>query len=303
MTNEKNESIKLLRRPKPSRLLKLDISNVSNPYDKDSSTENTDRSTTDTFPSTDRNTVSSSNYLSKVVNKAFNSPEYNQIIFPILTYNTAVNTTPSSMKTNKDKLQYITEEKHDHSNNCDCTIPKSSISSIDELYKKAESDSKLKNLQKKRYKLSMPTIKSSATIPSTEELVSNTSFVTKLYSSTTFHSKSLVRPFKLLGPDPLPIRPVKHNNENLVRKSYYDDFTYENYDAHVPSQENNFVFNDFLRDNNINQHIIDTKHNLLSSYNYNQICKILAEKIELEKAEFYDSKHVRTWSKFFFKSF
>ncbi len=149
----------------------------------------------------------------------------------------------------------------------------------------------------------MPTIKSSATIPSTEELVSNTSFVTKLYSSTTFHSKSLVRPFKLLGPDPLPIRPVKHNNENLVRKSYYDDFTYENYDAHVPSQENNFVFNDFLRDNNINQHIIDTKHNLLSSYNYNQICKILAEKIELEKAEFYDSKHVRTWSKFIFKHF
>jgi hypothetical protein len=291
-----NESGKLLRRPKPSRLTKLDITNVSNPYDKDSSNENTDRSTTDTFPSTDRNTVSSSNYLAKVVNKAFNSPEYNQIIFPILNYTTAVNTTPSSMKTNKDKLNYINEETHAHNeNDCDCTIPKSSISSIDELYKKAESDPKLKTLQRKKYKSSMPTIKSSATIQSIDDILTYEPYITKLYSSTTFHSKTLVKPFKLLGPDPLPIRPIKHNNENLLRKSYYDDFTYEKYDEEVPNQENDFVLNDFLRNNNVNQNIINTKYNILSSYNYNQICKILAEKIEQEKAEFYDSKHVGTF--------
>ena len=297
MTNEKNDnSVKLFRKPKPPKLKKLDITNALNPYDKDSSAENTERSV-DSFPSTDQETVASSNYLSTFVNKKFISAQYNQMLLPILNYNTKINTTPSSMRTNnnKDKLINIPEEytnkRHENHSECDCTIPPSSISSIDELYKKIESgpNGYLKKINNSKFKSSMPTIKSRA---STEERVAP--FVTKLYSSTTFQSKSLVRPFKMLGPDPLPIRPVKHNNDILVKKSFYEDFTYENYDANKSNQVHDFKLNDFFRDSTVNQNIIDTKYSLLSTHNYNQICKLLAEKIEQEKAEFYDSKNVNT---------
>ena len=102
--------------------------------------------------------------LSKAVNKAFNFPENNQIIFLILIY-------PAVKK--------YSEKHTDHSNNCDWTIPKCTISLKDELYKKGEFESKFKNLQNKRYKLSMPA-RSSATIPSTEAILSNRSFDSKL---------------------------------------------------------------------------------------------------------------------------
>ena len=300
MTTERYETVKLLRKPRPPKLQKLDLSNVINPYDKDSSTDNdtTDRSGT----STDLETLSSNNYLVNVVNKTLSS--YNHVVFPELPYNTAVNTTPSSMQRSKDKLIHIPEEKsesschnihHHHKNEvvCTCTIPKSSISSIDELYEKLEKKKQsVPNTYAKnflsRFKSPMPTIKS---VISADEKM-NTPYITKLYSSTTLPPKSLVKPFKPPGPDPLPMRPIRHNSEALAKKSFYDEFTYENSGSNVTNEEHNFMLNDFLRNSNVNQNILDTRYNLLSTYNYNQVCKLLAEKIEIEKAEFYDSKHV-----------
>lgn len=266
---------KFTRRPKPPKLQPIDLTNVMNPYDKDSSTEDTERtqeSEDNCLLSTDRtDTVVSqpSNYLASFVNKAIQSQLYSQ------NYNSnqLLNTTPrtqqtlETIQTTSTKLTNIEEDD----DNCDSTIPPTPITNINKINQKLSKKSKS---------------------VLTASYNNERDFVKKLYSSTNLTTKSLVRPFKHLGPDPLPIRALqRHNLDVQIRKSYYDDLTYENYDEIRPLNET-FVLNDFLRNNNVNQNIIDTRYNILSTHSYAQICRILADKIEQEKAEFYDSHNV-----------
>ena len=109
-------------------------------------------------------------------------------------------------------------------------------------------------------------------------------------------NKSVVKPYKPLGPDPLPSKlPIKQ--QNAQRNTYhckqylYEDLLYDFYsedqftNANL-NRENTFCLNDFLvrknsfcdeDDMNVDNHIY------LSSDNYNKICKVLEARIQRDK--------------------
>ena len=100
------------------------------------------------------------------------------------------------------------------------------------------------------------------------------------YSQFKNTRNPLLKPFKTLGPDPLPVRrQPKHfqdKRKNYENLTYYDDY----------SKPIEFTLNDFILENGyfgeeerrIIQSILSTKH-------YKGFCKALEEKIHLESSK------------------
>ena len=120
-------------------------------------------------------------------------------------------------------------------------------------------------------------------------------------------SKSAVKTFKTLGPDPLPMRPVRQQtavNNYHPKLSLYENLLFDDYSElnNVP-KENQFSLNDFLLHKNTkknysseflneydedeeeeNNASLNIENNIyISSGNYKKICKILEDKIQREK--------------------
>jgi hypothetical protein len=129
-------------------------------------------------------------------------------------------------------------------------------------------------------------------------------------------SKSAVKPFKPLGPDPLPMRPVRqqnHANNYHPKLSLYENLLFDDYSElnYVP-KENQFSLNDFLLQKNSKKNYSTEFYNHLSKYdedqieeeeeeeenddnlnvedniyissdNYKKICKILEDRIQKER--------------------
>jgi hypothetical protein len=131
-------------------------------------------------------------------------------------------------------------------------------------------------------------------------------------------SKSIVKPFKSLGPDPLPSRPVKqlnlahncHARQTLYDELFYDEHYDHNHNSVNTGKENMFSLNDFLLNKNkkvkktavmnqfdqyedysdeydmeeIDENDLDVENNIyISSDNYNKICKLLETRIQRER--------------------
>lgn len=93
----------------------------------------------------------------------------------------------------------------------------------------------------------------------------------------------LPRPFKPLGPDPLPIRPVKLHVDNMrTRNAYYQSLSYDNSDLNEADRDY-FELNDFLLENNYNQRLVASCVRNISTYNYKQICRILEAEIQEDR--------------------
>jgi hypothetical protein len=113
--------------------------------------------------------------------------------------------------------------------------------------------------------------------------------------TSNYSTRSLVLPYKPLGPDPLPMRRIKRRQEDLlIKKAYYQGIGQESVigfenNPETANNDKNFSLNDFLADPNDleNGHVgcsISTAY--ISKHTYNQICKILAEKIKLESNKY-----------------
>jgi hypothetical protein len=91
--------------------------------------------------------------------------------------------------------------------------------------------------------------------------------------------KSIVKPSKPSGPDPLPKRYLKHLDD---RTHAYCDLTYNEEHIHKP---NGFTLNDFIQEANPNRYYQASVHTkpIVSNYNYKQICRILETKINQEQ--------------------
>ena len=101
---------------------------------------------------------------------------------------------------------------------------------------------------------------------------------------------SIVKPYRPAGPEPLPKRPLKfHNSDIIVKKSFYDNLTYENDYLDLAQvkkdQANQFELNDFFVKESYNKNLVNFCYDKvnLSTFNYVKLSKLLAEKIEQEK--------------------
>ncbi|RNA39044.1 leucine-rich repeat-containing 63 isoform X1 [Brachionus plicatilis] len=100
---------------------------------------------------------------------------------------------------------------------------------------------------------------------------------------------SVLKPSRITGPDPLPQRPLKFHNFDLIeKKNFYENLTYEN-DYLDPIEvrrqnENNFKLNDFFAKENYNPNLVDFCYEkvCVSSYNYIKLSNLLSERIQLE---------------------
>lgn len=109
--------------------------------------------------------------------------------------------------------------------------------------------------------------------------------VAKSFHSEHAHQgkRSLLRPYKPLGPDPLPARQPKiHMDDIRARKSYYDSLSTAQ-EAAADDDDDYFEFNDFIVDNSYNQRLVASCVRTISKYNYRQICRMLEDKIQEEK--------------------
>lgn len=103
-------------------------------------------------------------------------------------------------------------------------------------------------------------------------------------------SLSIIKPYRLSGPDPLPQRPVKHHKSDLIeKKSFYENLTYEN-DYLDPIElkrqsQNYFELNDFFVKESYNKNLVDFCYEkvCVSTFNYIKLSKLLSERIQQEK--------------------
>lgn len=95
--------------------------------------------------------------------------------------------------------------------------------------------------------------------------------------------RSIVKPYKPLGPDPLPARPPKLNQDDVrARRDYYQSLTTQT-DSSSENNENYFDLNDFLLDSAYNQRLVASCVRSISKYNYRQMCRLLEDKIQEER--------------------
>lgn len=256
-----NSGFKLLRKPRRPTLEKVNLTRVSSDFSDDEFMNSSESESNSTL-STDREVFTSGIYVG-------NKPS--KIIFPSL----------GSQKSNRDKLVMISEEglpKH-------ATMPKNSLntmfsSSSSSLTESTKTD---QNTNATKFKPVMRTIQS-ATFDAIKRANENKS---KASAHTAHTTRSLVRPFKVPGPDPLPQRPVKYHITDLVtKKSFYENLSYDNQDLYDGQNQDDFALNDFLLENNYNNRLINycIDKVFVSTRNYNQVCKLLAARIEYEKS-------------------
>lgn len=280
--SEDKDKVRLFRKPRAPKLEKLDLTKVKEPEEVTPMTETSETSVVST--DRDRELVQPSAYLNanhfNIAGSTTSSKSSGKtekiVLLPVLAYTN----TPSPSKLNRDKLIIINEEDSDEYQYA--AANKSYFkSSTEDANAKTEPTTVETNQYMKSFTNAKQ--KTMASIRSCKSTQSNSLL------------KSLVKPFKPRGPDPLPIRPIKYRNgEAELRKAYYDEFCYDDANFEMPKQT--FMLNDFLRDNRIGQHIIDSSFSsaYVSNYNYNQICKILADKIENERSEESKYVHVQT---------
>lgn len=200
MTDSEGNHVKLFRKPRAPKFVKIDLRNVQYPDDSTDSLEqdtqdtqdDTITSDTNTPPSTDRELVASSYYLStKVVNYD------NRLTLPSL----------NSFKTYRDnKLVIISEEK-----NQDDRLTSSSSASLDDLTKRKDF-SPDKNYYLKNYIHKKPALR---TIKSESQRLSSIRS-----AQSALSVKSLVQPYKCSGPDPLPYRGIKLRHDDIEVKKH-----------------------------------------------------------------------------------
>lgn len=95
---------------------------------------------------------------------------------------------------------------------------------------------------------------------------------------------SLMKPYKPLGPDPLPPRQPRLHAEGMrERKLYYQTLStgFTN-----PSYNDNFDLNDFLLDSRYNQRLVASCVKNISKYTYSQMCRLLEAQIEAERNKY-----------------
>jgi hypothetical protein len=241
MTSE----VKLLRRPKLSKLVRIDLTNVKEPeyFSNDSSSQ--------FLSSTDRD-------VSNIVNP---TDQTNTLKLPLINNQNSI----------REKIAEIDEENlKTSSTNSSITVSSSSSDEITNdkklVNQKKNSDSKLINKTVQLSQFRPPIL-----------------YDSKSRQQSSYTQKSLVKLFKPRGPDPLPARPVKYHNEDLlIKKIYYNNFQTEQ-DNSYSNEEIKFNLNDFLLDS---EHVpyfsvMNEKPNV-SKYTYNQICRILEERIRRE---------------------
>lgn len=121
--------------------------------------------------------------------------------------------------------------------------------------------------------------------------INNNKLTTPLTQRIT-STKSLVRPFKHLGPDPLPARPVKfHKEDNELKKVQYKNLCYNNEDLYINRDPDaTFALNDFLikyeyqrgQRSGLSPKNISKKAQI-STHNYKQICQLLSQRLNEKK--------------------
>lgn len=255
-----NTEFKLLRKPRKPKLDKIDLTRVHYP-DQEDDYLNSSESESYSAISSDRELIASTSSISIKSGSA-------KMAFPSLV----------AQKSNRDKLVVILEEPSKMQR-----MPKNSLhtictSSTSSLNDSSKMDNRFYNeLMINRYKPNMNTIKSATFTDQTR----------KISMASAHTAKSVIKPYKVPGPDPLPARPIKFRISDLVnKKAFYENLSYDNTDLYE-NQEDDFDFNDFLlRQNNYDKAIVDYCFDkvFVSTHNYIKICKLLAQKIEQEKS-------------------
>ena len=114
----------------------------------------------------------------------------------------------------------------------------------------------------------------------------NCKYIMDKSRQSNYSTRSLLQPSKPLGPDPLPARAVKLHRENAqLRKSYYKNLGYSESEGEEENDDP-FIFNDFLLNATDKDQCAINSSSQVSKYTYNQICKILEEKIQRESNRF-----------------
>jgi hypothetical protein len=98
---------------------------------------------------------------------------------------------------------------------------------------------------------------------------------------------SLVKPFKALGPDPLPARPLRLKTEDFnQRRNYYKNDDDDEYFDVNRDPEATFILNDFLIKYKYEQrqrsglpHGNISEKSQISTHNYKQICQLLSSRL------------------------
>lgn len=107
-----------------------------------------------------------------------------------------------------------------------------------------------------------------------------TSMMKSVHSAPVIARRSLLRPYKPLGPDPLPSRAPRHVEEIRARKLYYQSL---DADSNRRGDEDRFELNDFLLDPGYNKRLVASCVKSISRHNYRQICHMLETQIQEER--------------------
>lgn len=255
------ENLNLLRKPRrPKQLPKITIEVKKNFNENDNESDISIQTSGKNTPSTDREFISSSLYLASQLQKPFS---FSNRITPKIQNNEFTGKHVNS-------LAYMSSISNDQ------------LEGEDEFNEfdgqKTNSLNTFQNTQtiQKDHQIGK--------INQTKEHFKQT--VQREYSQ--FIQNPLIKPYKPLGPDPLPPRKPRHQDNKTL---YYQGLTYDS-----KLQENQFIFNDFLLDSisaETNLIVEDIKEKVLSKQNYVKYCKMLEDKIRLENKN-RDKLHVQT---------
>lgn len=235
---------RLLRRPRRSKLVRVDLTNVKSP-----------EFNLDNLSSSDSSESS---------NEIDLSDSSDRIRLPLI--NAALR---KSTETEK-HLRFESSKNNDTSTSSDITTTVTETTTEDLIKSEYATTDKTSKIQSTTGR---------PLVASSKYKLDNNKSVRSNYST-----RSLVQPYKPLGPDPLPFRPVKRHQEDLMlRKLYYNSMG--NDMDHLVENGDQFALNDFLvNPNEKSEYVMDcsTHSSYVSTHTYNQICKILEEKIRRE---------------------
>jgi hypothetical protein len=275
----------LLRRPRPPGLRLVDLTHVDDGTPNQMLlNDSSDESTRSHSRSTDRELLVPSLHISEAKTTTTN--------LPILT---TPKTTQLAMKNYSERYDSLERTDLDASDRF--FRPRTETVSIEEEDRHAFNYKLLSRTTYKRLLSMSPTKNDTSTVNFSSDkksfnhrrLEPNPSInLVREYSQFKNKRNPLLKPFKPLGPDPLPVHhQLKHfqdKRKNYENLSYYDE-----------SKQIEFTLNDFILANSyfgeeekkIIQSILSTKH-------YKGFCKALEEKIHLESSKNRDKVHVQT---------
>lgn len=253
--------VMLLRRPKPPKLDKIDLSNVHYP-DSDTESVSTDsRTLTPNYNKTKSSESTEQDFAHSSSNSPAKQVKSHRVDLPRLTILT--NEESLGDKTPKTMPNSVLDSTHDIDTNGE-NRKKSNESENGYYY--------MKSFDKHAFKARMSPIKSAE--------------ITHKTRKETLESRdSLVKPFRPPGLSSLPKRPLKfHHDDFYVNKKFdYDAFySYDNsglYTDRFVSSSCDFKLNDFFLSPSDNQFVVEHENKkIISTANYKRVNKLYNEK-------------------------